>query len=204
MNTSVESQSALTQYQNFVPTTAIYPLYSDRLDFPHRQNPFYCGMGLVGEAREFEESVGDFDQSPEQVGKELSDALWYAIMLACEMGWEIGDLLLHGQDLLNSTDYSQGLYAIAGGVLEPLKKLWRDGHSDKQMVALRDALAAIIACIDEQAMMVGADGIEDIASISQARLTRRKSEGKLHGSGSDRRPLRETKITLRDFFEQKS
>lgn len=193
MTTTEASQHVLTQYQNWAPQTAVYPLTGDKIGFTYRQNPFYCAMGLVGEALEFEQSV--ISETPDKAAKELSDVLWYAAMLASECGWLLEDLIYHGQDVLAGHsgpsdligfNIADGLHVVATGVLEPLKKLWRDGHTEKQWMALRDALAATVACIDEQALILGEDGINAIAEISRSKLSQRKAEGKLHGSGSDR------------------
>lgn len=181
------SQRVLTQYQNFCLTTVVYPLYSDVIQFPYRQNPFYCGLGLVDEAGEFEESM--LGQSVEDQMKELGDVLWYATMLCHEHGHSLAAMQIHGQEVLGGyqNHHTYGLLMLSSKVAGCIKKLWRDGRSAKVEMALKDSLAAVIACIDEHAFILGAEnGIETIAEISRSKLTRRKTEGKLHGSGSDR------------------
>lgn len=177
--------SPLSQYQQSCPQTAIYPHYMQPVDWPHRQNPFYCALELVGEAGEFDGAL-TFG-TPACQKKELGDVCYPAAMLCNECGWEMDDLLTHGYDILaDNSSLSCTLLEVAYGVVEPIKKLWRDGYSEKQWTLLRDALAATIAAIDEHAERLLGSGIAEIAAKNMEKLQARKAKGTLHGSGGDR------------------
>lgn len=82
----------IDDYQAAALSTAIYP---------NRHSIFgiaYCALGLNGEAGEVAEKIkkalrdSDGDVDVEATKKELGDTLWYAAVLADELGLKLSDV----------------------------------------------------------------------------------------------------------------
>ena len=176
-------------YQRRCMDTVTYPSYSQQVHFRCSRNPFYLGLKLVEEAREYEVALIDLSATEVERMAELGDCTWYAAMLCNEFRWHISDLLEEGRKLLgeNSAD---SLFWMAGAVAEPLGKLWRDGGSevlrDIHLRTFRNALASTIAEIERQAINNLDCSFELILERNEQKLQQRKANGTLHGIGGDR------------------
>ena len=80
-----------TEYQVSARRTALYP---------EDEGIIYPTLGLVGESGEIAEKVkkvirdmeGNFEESKEEIAKELGDVLWYVANLSFELGYDLGDI----------------------------------------------------------------------------------------------------------------
>lgn len=164
----------LDQYQEAAKATVTYP---DALTPIGQRNPFYLALGLIGEVHEFESSEFDLD--------ELGDVLWYVAMLATEFGWKLSALLELGlarrDERTKAGYYLKGKSGTAASIAEPIKKLWRDGDSEKHRESIKNALADLMYSIE---MSTG--WIEQVCDRNIAKLTSRAERGVLHGSGDHR------------------
>ncbi|MCP4125278.1 MAG: nucleoside triphosphate pyrophosphohydrolase family protein [Bacteroidetes bacterium] len=80
-----------TEYQAAARRTALYP---------PEEGIIYTTLGLVGEAGEIAEKVkkvirdrgGNFEDSKDEIAKELGDVLWYVANLAFELDYDLADI----------------------------------------------------------------------------------------------------------------
>ena len=80
-----------TEYQVSARRTALYP---------EDEGIIYTTLGLVGESGEIAEKVkkvirdmeGNFEESKEEIAKELGDVLWYVANLAFELDYDLADI----------------------------------------------------------------------------------------------------------------
>lgn len=95
-----EEVTILDLYQEFTPTTAIYPGAGTGTLMP----VMYCALGLSDEAGEVAGKVkkwcrdGTIDK--DAVSKELGDVLWYLSQTANELGLSLKSILLQNRDKL--------------------------------------------------------------------------------------------------------
>jgi len=107
--------STFNQYQEAAAITAIYPS-GTMLDDEQRERILrlcglmYLALGANGEAGEIADKVkkavrdgfADFDELRESLGKEIGDLLWYAAMLARELGLPFDNVALANIEKLRS------------------------------------------------------------------------------------------------------
>lgn len=190
---------SLDKYVRFTRTTDLM------LDHPSRgfgERLGYYALGLVGETGEFMSETDSL-----RLAKEAGDPLWYwARLLSAAQGvrgQSIADWLTSGaltplwtiQGQVVCGEHRAPIDALfqlslAGGrVCEQVKRVIRDDHSsamvNERLETLLTLLADWLVCWYEALALHDLDPLIVLKQNSE-KLTRRKSEGKLHGSGSDR------------------
>jgi NTP pyrophosphatase (non-canonical NTP hydrolase) len=87
-------------YQNFTPTTAVYPMAGTRAI----EEAMYLALGLNGEAGEVAEAIkkwwrdGKIDVN--LLEKELGDVMWYVSQLANCFNLDLAEVLIKNRDKL--------------------------------------------------------------------------------------------------------
>lgn len=93
------SSLTLSEYQIRAGYTAIYPEKNSIIGL------MYTTIGLSGEVGEFANNVKKLwrdGKKSDDLGKELSDCLWYLAQSATELGLDLGDLAQANLDKLAS------------------------------------------------------------------------------------------------------
>lgn len=190
-------------YQEETQDTAVYPGQMSITGFS------YVGLKLAGETGEVLEHLGKSirDDSGELtdsrrllLSKEIGDVLWYVARAARELGMKLGIVVEMGPDDLTAmeipgrgtptarTCIGFGLSKQVGYVSERLLRLLTE-QAGSYLSADKDFFARRLACVfnwlNQLAVECGLD-LQEIASENLDKLARRKANGTLHGSGSDR------------------
>jgi NTP pyrophosphatase (non-canonical NTP hydrolase) len=172
----------LSDYQQRIKKFAVYPAFSSRTvdQSWFWRNPWYCGMGLVNEAGELQGTVGIQD-----LALELGDVLWYATMLATELNVDAISFMVDEVNESLEKLYSAELIEQGINILDPLKKLWRDGYDQYHLDSARNTLGQIFWLIQLFCKYLNTS-LEDIAQLNYGKLSSRAERNVLHGTGSYR------------------
>ena len=99
-NTMSENTSLIDNYQQFTPTTAVYP----HANTGDTMELMYLACGLTGEAGEVAEKIkkrfrdNNFDN--EALAKELGDVLWYLSQLSNAIHHPLSRIIIQNRDKL--------------------------------------------------------------------------------------------------------
>lgn len=190
------------EYQQAALTTAMYPDRGNNLTYP--------SLGLAGESGEICEKVGSyigrtaFPDERKALAKELGDVLWYAALVADELGVSLNKVALtrcqqaghidayqeatppKGRGGLASTALS--LASSAGAVCDRVKKMFRDDGSkltEPRRTAILADLGSVLRYVSALATELG-ESLEKIAEMNVEKLASRKRRGTITGDGDNR------------------
>lgn len=93
--------SLIRLYQEFTPTTAVYP---DIQEDPSIIKSMYCALGLVGEAGEVAEKIKKWHRDgrldKDALVKEIGDVLWYCSELCNNLDISLEQVIITNRDKL--------------------------------------------------------------------------------------------------------
>jgi NTP pyrophosphatase (non-canonical NTP hydrolase) len=158
-----------------------------------KENLIIFALGLFGETGEVSELLKKFFRDgvldKDLLAKELGDVLAYLTLIADTFGFTLEEIALIS-NLYAITDpkenlviFALGLAGETGKVSEQIKKYFRDGVIDKELLAkeLGDVLAYLRLLADTFGFT-----LEEIVQINHAKLIAREQKGTLRGSGDER------------------
>lgn len=167
-------EDALEQYQDFTPTTAVYP---------REQGVTYLTLGLNGEAGEVAQKILDGKRDLE---KELGDVLWYVVQLCNEIDVSVTDVVDFTATPSRATEASTqyivvDLFQTCAAVAEGQKKSIRDD-------APFDTASALVGVLNNWIKLTRTLGYDvgDVLETNVEKLTDRQARDVLHGEGDDR------------------
>lgn len=183
------------EYQRMALTTAIYPDRGNNLAYP--------ALGLGGEAGEIcEKARGETWRECERraLAKELGDVIWYAALMADELGEKLGQVAapsgfneyqeacLRSMKVCGLADAVLGLASAAGGVCDKVKKMFRDDGgtlTDARRAAILAELGGVLEFVAAVASELG-ESLGRVAEMNIEKLMSRRRRGTIVGDGDDR------------------
>ena len=177
--------AVLDAYQAWTTTTAVYPTLIAVEGSWVQGNPFYCGLKLCGEAEEVGKALA-LTGGADLAIAEMGDVCWYLSEITASIHLKLGtDIYQLGRERAGAGLPEGAILCSAARAGEALGKLWRDGYSAKQFMALKDALADTLYQVERQAHALKAD-LPQVLAANRRKLESRQQRGTLHGSGDDR------------------
>jgi hypothetical protein len=162
-----EMYHTISLYQNFTPTTAVYPGSGTG----NQLEILYLSLGLMGEVLEWYDS--GYDE------KEAGDIFWYCSQVCNLYGWQLSDLFA------SINHYESCEVNLA----EALKKYLRDDKNP--MPVIYDYMRGAISGIKRQyAYSVNNPPLEDtivkILTMNRDKLIDRQNRDVIRGDGNER------------------
>lgn len=190
----------LDEYQDIISTFDQSGLES----YGDGQTPlWYYMLGLAGEAGEFAEKIYDGGWVAFELGRELGDVLWYAVRAMARLGFHASDVLgsqfLHAyqvragirchEDEPGARRLTIGLSAHVGKTVDKVKKLYRNGQTDKLSLADRkdvaDRLAEVVEFIARAAALLNIS-LAEVAKWNIEKLADRSRRNVIRSEGDNR------------------